>query len=327
MVRSKRGFTLLELLVVLAVISILLALLLPAVQHAREAARRTQCKNNLKQLGVALHNYAAAHAVFPPPACLPIGVFFESWSAHARLLAYLEQGNVQNLIDWNQGWNTQPSVPAQKIAVFLCPSEVNPNANVSAGITFYPTNYGVNAGTWLVFNPLGNPQSDGVFFANCRISFDSLRDGASNTLAMSEVKSFQPRLADANNPSAPGAPPPAAPGAIAALGGIFELTGHTEWAEGETSETGFTTTFAPNTLVPYATGGKNYDVDFTSMREGEGPSPTAITYAAITSRSYHAGIVHVLLLDGSVRPVMSSIDLAVWRALGTRDGGETVAAF
>src|SRR5687768_517864 len=97
----SRGFTLIELLVVIAIIAILIALLLPAVQQAREAARRTQCKNNMKQVGLALHNYLSAISTFPPVSVLPSGRTFEPYSGHVRLLGYLEQTSLANLIDWN----------------------------------------------------------------------------------------------------------------------------------------------------------------------------------------------------------------------------------
>jgi prepilin-type processing-associated H-X9-DG protein len=85
-------------------------------------------------------------------------------------------------------------------------------------------------------------------------------------------------------------------------------------------QSGFTTVFTPNTVVPFVSGGTSYDIDFNSMREGR--TTTAITYAAVTSRSHHSGVVNVLLLDGSCRSVADSINLATWRALGTRSGGE-----
>src|SRR3954454_21148910 len=97
-----RGFTLIELLVVIAIIAVLVALLLPAVQQAREAARRVQCKNNLKQMGLALHNYLDVYTCFPPLGCYPAAAVgqWKTFSAQARLLPYLEQANLQNLIDW-----------------------------------------------------------------------------------------------------------------------------------------------------------------------------------------------------------------------------------
>ncbi|NLY00173.1 MAG: DUF1559 domain-containing protein [Rhodopirellula sp.] len=103
------------------------------------------------------------------------------------------------------------------------------------------------------------------------------------------------------------------------------MNGHTEWVEGDVRETGVTTTFTPNALVPFNAGGTIHDVDFTSMRDGE--SITLPTYAAITARSYHPGVVNTLLMDGSVRNVGSTIVLNVWRALGTRDGGEPVGEY
>jgi hypothetical protein len=144
----------------------------------------------------------------------------------------------------------------------------------------------------------------------------------SNTLAMAEVKAFQNSLVDGNNPSTVGAAPPANPAALAALGGTFNISGHTEWVEGETHETGFTTTFNPNTRIPYSGPSGTVDIDLTTMREGEGASSTAIIYAAITARSYHTGIVHVSLMDGSVRAISDNISTLIWRGLGTRAGGE-----
>src|SRR4026208_1779818 len=97
---KRRGFTLIELLVVIAIISVLIALLLPAVQQAREAARRSQCKNNLKQIGLALHNYAGSFSASPPVSVLPAGKTSEPWSAQARLLPFIEQASLHSLIDW-----------------------------------------------------------------------------------------------------------------------------------------------------------------------------------------------------------------------------------
>jgi hypothetical protein len=102
-------------------------------------------------------------------------------------------------------------------------------------------------------------------------------------------------------------------------------TGHTEWCDGRVHHSGFTTVFAPNTRVPYVSGGKEYDIDVNSRQEGT--SLTDATYAAITARSHHSGIVNVSLLDGSVRAINDTIDLPVWRALGTRGAGEATGKF
>ena len=124
-----------------------------------------------------------------------------------------------------------------------------------------------------------------------------IRDGLSNTLAVAEVKAFQPNLWDTAKPAALGVPPPNSPAALLPdYGGTFDQNGHTEWVEGDVHETGFTTTFTPNTAVPYTdTDGTVYSIDFTSMRDGE--SITVPTYAAVTAGSYHPGLVNVVLFD------------------------------
>ena len=318
----RRGFTLIELLVVIAIIAVLVALLLPAVQQAREAARRAQCKNNLKQIGLALHNYLEAYNSFPPTICIRSGDFGQ-WSAQARLLAFLDQANLQNLIDFALPYNAQPNVPRTRVPVYLCPSEINDKASLRDGIDQYPLNYVANQGTWLVFDPIGAMQSQGAFMPNGRVRAADFIDGMSNTLGFAEVKAFQPNLKG-------GSPPPVAtptdPAAVAALGasGAFDpIDSHTEWVEGRVHQTGFTTTLPPNTRVPYTFGSTTFDVDYTSAEE----SVTTTTYASITSRSYHAGIVQVLLMDGSVRSISSNINSGTWRSLGTRAGGEVVTDF
>lgn len=118
-----------------------------------------------------------------------------------------------------------------------------------------------------------------------------------------------------------GAAPPTPPSDIAGLSGSFKSnSGHTEWVDSRTHQSGFTTTFRPNTKVPYTDAGKLYDIDFNSSREGK--TTTKITYAAVTSRSYHTGGVQIGLADGSVRFLSESISLPIWRAIGTSNGGE-----
>lgn len=319
----RRGFTLIELLVVIAIIAVLVALLLPAVQQAREAARRTQCRNNFKQVGLALQNYQEAIGCFPPISCLPSGRTYEPYSAQARLLPYIDDQNLWNLINWEVSaeFVGSPQACQQRVSIYMCPSEINDRARLTPTLTHYPLNYAFNEGTWFIYAPTTGGFGDGAFAPNQGFLPRDFADGMSNTIAASEVKAYQPNLWDTNNPSALGVAPPATPGALAAyFGGTFDSNGHTEWIEGDVHECGFTTTFTPNTRVPYTVSGITYDIDLTSMRDGE--SVTVPTYAAVTARSFHSGSVNTLMMDGSVRTMSDNIDLAVWRAAGTRAGNE-----
>jgi prepilin-type N-terminal cleavage/methylation domain-containing protein len=333
----RRGFTLIELLVVIAIIGVLVSLLLPAVQQAREAARRTQCKNNLKQTGLALHNYLDTYTKFPPSYCVVPGVTTTvggQWSFRARILPYLDQANLQGLINWGVGYSTQLNVATTRVPSFLCPSEVNDiiRVNPSTGVPRdYPASYAANFGTWKVWDPTNGTGGDGALHPNSRFSTADFTDGMSNTLCAAEVKAYTPYIR--NTSTDPGPAVPTATDFAAGMTGdnccigsdVQQNTGHTEWADGLCQQSGFTTTFGPNTKVPYVVGGATYDIDFVSWREGT--TATRATYAAITSRSYHTGMVHALLMDGAVRSVSQSINLATWRAVGTRGGREVVGEF
>jgi prepilin-type processing-associated H-X9-DG protein len=196
----------------------------------------------------------------------------------------------------------------------------------------YPHTYGFNFGTWFVYDPNTGEGGDGVFFPNSRLAPVHISDGLSNTLCAAEVKAFTPYV---RNTADPGPSPPSSPAVVAAwaAGGQRKLgpntndcTGHTEWPDGRVHHSGFTTAFTPNTVVPFVWQGATYDIDYNSRQEGN--SAAQRTYAAITARSRHtSGMVNVLLMDGSVRSVKNSIDLATWRALGTRAGGEVVGDY
>lgn len=317
-----RGFTLVELLVVIAIIGILVALLLPAIQAAREAARRMSCSNNLKQIGIALHNYHDTHGSFPPGAIHPQGVTSNSWSIHARLLSFVEEEDLQDLIDWSLPYSAQGEVAQTRISTYICPSDPGDRPRPDGSITHYPVSYGVNMGTWFVFNPNNQAGGDGLVYPNSSTSFRDVLDGTSTTLAFAEVKMWNPYLRDGTNPGSIGAPIPA-PAGVSTLGGNFKSnSGHTEWVDARVHQTGFTGTFAPNTEVFHTAGGKVHDVDFNSSREGK--TTDQLTYASVTSRSYHPGGTQVLLTDGSARFVSQDIELTTWRALTTRSGGEVV---
>jgi hypothetical protein len=142
----------------------------------------------------------------------------------------------------------------------------------------------------------------------------------SNTLAAAEVKAFTNRVTGAAT-TAPAPTPPASPAALSSFAlGSFNPAAftHVEWVDGKAHETGFTTVFTPNTKVTYANNGTDYDVDFITATE----SSSGDTYAAVTARSYHTGLVNALLMDGSVRSFRDGMSVDVWRALGTRAGGE-----
>ena len=330
--KRSSGFTLVELLVVIAIIGILIGMLLPAVQQVREAARRVSCGNNLRQMAIATLNYESAHQKFPA-SWKVAGDFTSSgavgWSVQAQILPFLEQGNLFKEIDFNNGYNSQPLIniggksqrlQSVRIPTYLCASEVNDTVRLANGEPeHYPLSYGANAGTWFVFDPASRRTGQGTLVTNRQMSTASISDGTSNTLFYGEVKAYTPYFRNAGITGEISMPVDA--DGVAGLGGQFKSnSGHTEWVDGRVHQTGFTATFAPNTVVPFIDGDVEYDVDWNNQQEGK--SLTASTYAAVTSRSYHPGGVNTARTDGSVHFATSSTDIAAWQALATRDGGE-----
>lgn len=330
--RPRHAFTLVELLVAIAIMAMLVTLLLPAVQAARGAARRIACANNVRQLGLALQNYESAMGHYPP-SWKPVRSMsgkVDGWSASSQLLPYLEENALFTSVDFDISYNDVLLPGGQKLGsmrvpVLLCPDEPGDRVRLENDVPkYYPLNYGANVGVWFVYDPETRRGGQGAFYPASKLTSGKFVDGMSKTVAFSEVKAWNPyfRNAGGGDIQAP------IPTTVASLGGDFKTnSGHTESLDGRAHQTGVTGLFPPNTKVPYqhSVEGETLemDIDWTSMQEGK--SANNATFAAVTSRSYHQGGVNMVRMDGSVEFITDDIQAAIWQSMFTRNGSEAIS--
>lgn len=322
----RNAFTLVELLVVIAIIGILVALLLPAIQAAREAARRSQCSNNLRQLGLALQNYESARGRLPS--------LENNYTPTATLLPYCEEAQLAALFDFKQSAST--STPASEqaaatpVSIFLCPSDAEPVVHaISSGtstLNWAGSNYAINGssgvGTWENCDPFGN-KTDGLCYVDSKLRFSQVTDGLSKTIAFAESLRGPCDTVDS------GATPDVQV-YVAYLGmdvGALTTTADAAEANGAQAAISAATSWNSQRLANWFKMDKIPGTIMIGRFPPNSPIPDlgSRRIRVSAARSRHSGGVNVCLADGSVRFFANDIAYRNWQAWWTRAGGETVS--
>lgn len=314
--KPRSGFTLIELLVVIAIIAVLIALLLPAVQQAREAARRTQCRNNLKQIGLALHNYNEAHSMLQSGSIVLLNAAGTNygghgWTWHASMLPYIDQVPLYNAIQGPDGMGNElgdQNSPKQLLAghtiisLFWCPSQPDVRQGTQKN-GYQPSNYNGNMGTRIgdgsddcisgsvaniadmVNKPWGCMNGNGIFYISSHVQFRDITDGLSNTIFVSEV-------------------PDSGGDAMGIFGAGCDR--RAIFSSGADSN-------PPTEMSEYLIAAEGNDPINGGAEEAAG--------------SWHVGGAHFVFGDGAVKFLSENMHMATYQALATRAGAEVVGDY